>query len=215
LRGTLSLEAFFAHGLLEFLRGMAQRPRDALALLWFITRLHGKVRQLAVSDGGGPNEYGANYSEFVILARVRDTVRHARGKPVYGFDAAGLATSEEAMHAHRAVAGLARGVGGVQEPGPGPGNVAVGVVAQLECGGLCVRLSFEERAPGPRTFRECGGEEGGKRVREYGFHFRGVQHRLWGMIASGRRQNRSVREATNLEGVVENEYDYAVWKRDT
>jgi hypothetical protein len=39
---------------------MAQRPRDALAQLWFVTRLYGEVRQVAVSDGGGPNEYGAN-----------------------------------------------------------------------------------------------------------------------------------------------------------
>ena len=59
LRGTLSLETFFVHGLFESLRRMAQRPRDALAQLRFITRLHEKVRQVAVSDGGGPNEYGA------------------------------------------------------------------------------------------------------------------------------------------------------------
>jgi hypothetical protein len=106
-------------------------------------------------------------------------VGHARCKAVYGLDAASLATGEEAVHAHHAMADLARGAGGV--PGPGPGNVAVGVVAQLECGGLCVRLCFEKWAAGRRTLRECGGEEGGKRVREQGFHFRGVQHRLWGV----------------------------------
>jgi hypothetical protein len=39
---------------------MAQRPRDALSQLWFVTRLHGEVRQVAVSDRGGPNENGAN-----------------------------------------------------------------------------------------------------------------------------------------------------------
>ena len=87
---------------------------------------------------------------------------HARCKAVYGLDAASLATGEEAVHAHRTVAGLARGAGGV--PGPGPTNVAIGVVAQLECGGLCVRLCFEERAPGRRTLWECGGEERGERV---------------------------------------------------
>lgn len=169
LRGTLSIEGFFAHGLLESLCRMAQRPRDALAQLWFVARLHGKVRRVAVSDGGGPNEYGG-------------------GEPKYGLDAAGLATGEEAVHAHRAVAGLARCAGVVRVPGPGPGNVAVGVVAQLERGGLCVRLCFEERASGRRALRERGGEEGGERVREQGFHFWGVQHRL--------------------DGVVENEYDY-------
>jgi hypothetical protein len=83
------------------------------------------------------------------------------------------------VHAYCAVAGLARGAGGLRGPGPGPLDVAVGVVAQLECGGLCVRLGFEERAPGRRTLRECGGEEGGERVREQSFYFRGVQHRLW------------------------------------
>jgi hypothetical protein len=59
LRGTLNLEGFFAYGLLESLHRMAQRPRDALAQLWFIARLHGKVRQAIVSDSGCPNEYGA------------------------------------------------------------------------------------------------------------------------------------------------------------
>ena len=59
LRGTLNLEGFLAYCLLESLHRMAQRPRDALAQLWFIARLHGKVRQTAVSDGGGPNKYGA------------------------------------------------------------------------------------------------------------------------------------------------------------
>ena len=104
--------------------------------------------------------------------------RHERGKPVDGLDAAGFATGEEAVHAHRAVAGLMRGAGGV--PGPGPGNVVVGVVVQLESGGLCVRLCFEIWTPGRRTFRECCGEERGERVRKEGFHFRGVQHRLLG-----------------------------------
>ena len=104
---------------------------------------------------------------------------HARCKAVYGLDTASLATGEEAVHAYCAVAVLARGAGGLRGPGPGPVDVAVGVVAQLECGGLCVRLGFEERAPGRRALGECGGEEGGKRVREQGFYFRGVQHRLW------------------------------------
>ena len=84
------------------------------------------------------------------------------------------------MHAHRAVAGLAWGAGGV--PGPGPGKVAVGMVAQLESGGLCVRLCFKIRAPGSRTLWERGGEEGGERMREEGFDFRGVQHRLYGEV---------------------------------
>jgi hypothetical protein len=157
---------------------MAQRPRDALAQLWFITRLHGKVRQVAVSDGCGPNKYGAKKKSRSCGTRETEGGGHERGEPVDGLDAAGLATGEEAVHAHRAVAGLARGAGGV--PGPGPGNVVVGVVAQLESGSLCVRLCFQIRAPGRRTLRECGGEEGGERVRKEGFHFRGVQHRLLG-----------------------------------
>jgi hypothetical protein len=108
-----------------------------------------------------------------------NTGGHARSEPVYGLDAASLATGDEAVHAHCAMASLAR-CGGV--PGPGPGNVAVGVVAQLKRGGLCVRLCFEIRAPGSRTLWECGGEEGGKWVREQGFDFRGIQHRLCGEV---------------------------------
>jgi hypothetical protein len=92
------------------------------------------------------------------------------------------------------MAGLVRGAGGV--PGPGPGNVAVGVVVQFERGSLCVRLCFEIRTPGSRTFRECGGEEGGERVREQGFHFRGVQHRLCGEVDDTGTTNSACEERT-------------------
>jgi hypothetical protein len=56
-------------------------------------------------------------------------------------------------------------------PGIGPRDVAVGVVLQFESGCLGVGLCFEEGAPGPRALGECGGEEGGKWVREEGVHF--------------------------------------------
>ena len=95
------------------------------------------------------------------------------------------------MHAHCAGGGLTWGAGGV--PGPGPGNVAVGVIAQLERGGLCVRLCFKIRAPGSRALRECGGEEGGEWVREQGFDFRGVQHRLYGEVHDIGRTTKIVR----------------------
>jgi len=96
----------------------------------------------------------------------------ARGEPVYGLDAAGLATGEEAVHAHGAACGvLVRGLG---KPVPRPRDVAVGVVLQLDGGGLRVCLCFEEGAPGSRTLGEVGGEEGGERVREEGDDFGGV-----------------------------------------
>jgi len=101
----------------------------------------------------------------------------ARGEPVYGLDPAGLATGEEAVHAHGAARRLR--VRGSGEPVPGPRDVAVGVVPQLDGGGLCVGLCFEEGAPGCRALGEIGGEEGGERVREEGVDFGGVQYRLW------------------------------------
>jgi hypothetical protein len=80
------------------------------------------------------------------------------------------------VHAHRAicrvVCAACRMV--VMAPGPGPGDVAVGVVLQFEGGCLGVRLCFEEGAPGLRALGECGGEEGGEWVREEGVHFGGV-----------------------------------------
>ena len=100
----------------------------------------------------------------------------ARSEPVYGFDAAGLATGEEAVHAHGAAWRVpGRGLGA---PVPRPRDVAVGVVLQLDGGGLRVSLCFEEGAPGSRTLGEVGGEEGGERVREEGVDFGGVQYRL-------------------------------------
>jgi len=100
----------------------------------------------------------------------------ARSEPVYGLDAAGLATGEEAVHAHGAACRVR--VCGLGEPVPGPRDVAVGVVPQLDGGGLRVGFCFDEGAPGSRTLGKVGGEEGGKRVREEGIDFGGVQYWL-------------------------------------
>ena len=105
----------------------------------------------------------------------------------------------------------------VPVPGLRPGDVAVGVVLEFEGGCLCVCLCFEEGASGLRALRERGGEEGGERVREEGVHFGGVQYWL------GPRTNNDtfsflllVEERkeggmnADREGVVKDEYDYAV-----
>lgn len=80
-------------------------------------------------------------------------------------------------------------VGGSGEPGPGPRDVAVGVVPQLDGCGLRVGLCFEEGAPGSRALGEVGGEEGGERVREEGVDFGGVQD--WLGTGSQRAQSRA------------------------
>src|SRR5260221_8609980 len=96
----------------------------------------------------------------------------AGSEPVYGLDAAGVGTGEKAVHAHGVACGvLVRGLG---EPVPWPRDVAVGVVLQLDGGGLRVCLCFEEGASGSCTLGEVGGEEGGERVREEGDDFGGV-----------------------------------------
>jgi len=142
---TLGVDVLPPQGLLESFSRMAQRPRDALVDLWLSTRLHWKFRRTAVRDGRSPN-------------------KDRGSEPVYGLDAAGLAASKEAVHAHGAACRVR--VCGVGEPRPWPGDVAVGVVLQLEGGGLCVGLCFEEGAPGACALWECGGEKGGERVRE-------------------------------------------------
>ena len=107
---------------------------------------------------------------------VRGCRGDVRSEPVYRFYAAGLATGEEAVHAHGAACGvLVRGLG---EPVPWPREVAVGVVLQLDGGGFRVGFCFEEGAPGSRTLGEVGGEERGERVREEGDDFGRVQYRL-------------------------------------
>lgn len=91
--------------------------------------------------------------------------------------------------------------------GSGPWNVAVGVVLQFDGGCLCVRFCVEEGPSGFCAFGERGGEEGGEWVREEGVYFGGVQHWLVRGVGIGiLARNR----LTNLEGVIKNEYDYAV-----
>jgi hypothetical protein len=86
------------------------------------------------------------------------------------------------------------------------------VVLQLEGGGLCVGLCFEEGAPGACALWECGGEKGGERVREELVDFGCVQDWLgMGRKRLSRELVFWLREGgTNLEGVIEDEYDYAV-----
>jgi hypothetical protein len=98
-------------------------------------------------------------------------------------------------------------------PGIGPGDVAVGVVLQFEGGCLCVSLCFEEGAPGLRALGECCGEEGGERVREEGVDFGGVQHWLVGgtvVWVTPELQREKGGMDCYHEGVVEDEYDYAL-----
>lgn len=103
-------------------------------------------------------------------------MKDTRGEPVDGLDAAGFAAGEESVHAHCA-AGRVR-TGGLGEPRPWPGHVAVRVVLQLERGGLCVRFGFEERAPRSSALGKLGGEERSKRVREEGVYFWGIEYWL-------------------------------------
>jgi hypothetical protein len=178
--GVLNIDALFPQGLLKPLSRMTQQPRNALVDLWLSTSLYWKLWWVAIRDGGSPDEDRAGLSILRVSAD-----KHTRGSgvqgdvhsgPIYRLDAAGLATGEEAVHAHGAACGvLVRGLG---EPVPWPREVAVGVVLQLDGGGLRVSFCFEEGAPGSRTLGEVGGEEGGERVREEGDDFRCVQYRL-------------------------------------
>ena len=121
----------------------------------------------------------------------------ARCEPVYGLDAASFTTCKESVHAHYVTscrtcrvfcAAACRRV-----IGPGPWNVAVGVVLQFDGGRLCVRFCFEVGSSGLCALGECGGEEGGEWVREQGFDFRGVQHRLYGEVHDIGRTTKIVR----------------------
>lgn len=104
----------------------------------------------------------------------------SRCDAIYGLDAAGLAASKEAVHAHRANCRVVCAREAMGGPERGPGDVGVGVVLQFEGGGLGVRLCFEEGAPGLCALGEGGGEKGGERVREEIVHFGGVQYWLVG-----------------------------------
>jgi hypothetical protein len=218
--GALGIEALFPHGLLESLSRVTQRPRHALVDLWLSTRLHGKLGWMAIRDGCGPNEdstdndkrptwheHNVEYGKYAVWA-------DARCEPVDRLDAACLAAGEEAVHPHGASCRVC--ARGMAVPGPGlrPGDVAVCVVLEFEGGCLCVRLCFEEGASGLRALGERGGEEGGEWVREEGVHFWSVQYWLGPRTTTlsafcvGRGEERG--RNADREGVVEDEYDYAV-----
>ena len=97
----------------------------------------------------------------------------ACSEPVYRLDGAGLATGEEAVHAHGAACRVC--VRGLGKAAPRPRDAALDVVLQLDGNGLRVGLCFEGGAHESHTL---GGEERGQQVQEESIDFGRVQYQL-------------------------------------
>ena len=146
---------------------------------------------------------------FTPASAARKIGEDACSEPVYGLDAIGLATSEEAVHAHRAACRMC--VRGLGKPAPRPRDVAVDVVLQLDGGGLRVCLCFEEGAHESRTLGE-GWRRKRRAGARRGYQFRGRSEPAGeGLQRLNRKEFGSGEERQTLGGgVVEDEYDYVV-----